>query len=253
MVERDIFYKIYWKIQSIIVPNLKYSQSIYEDVLKLYCKDKYVWLDLGCGRHLLPHWRYDEEKKLIQQCKMLIGLDYDIYSLKKNYAIKNRVNGDISKLPFTNKSFDLITANMVFEHLRDPEIQLSEIYRILKPGGVLIFHTPNILGYTTIMSRILPKFLKSKLINLIDCRKEEDIFPTYYRLNSQTRINKIARDIGFEVEEIKMIVSAAQFVIIPPLVVFELLWIRLLMNKKMRMFRTNIIARFRKPDDNNLK
>ena len=50
-MNRDVFYKIYWRLQSIIVPGLKYSQTIYEDVINEYCEKTFKWLDLGCGHH----------------------------------------------------------------------------------------------------------------------------------------------------------------------------------------------------------
>lgn len=49
---------------------------------------------------------------------------------------------DAHQLPFPNKSFDSIIAIEVFEHLRDPKLATSEIYRVLRPGGVVILTVP---------------------------------------------------------------------------------------------------------------
>lgn len=43
--------------------------------------------------------------------------------------------------------FDLVTSNTVYEHLKDTEAQLKDISRTLKPGGTLVFDTPNSRGY----------------------------------------------------------------------------------------------------------
>lgn len=54
---------------------------------------------------------------------------------------------DIEKetLPFTDNKFDCIIFTEVFEHLRiDPIFTVSEIYRVLKPGGLLLLATPNL-------------------------------------------------------------------------------------------------------------
>ena len=50
------------------------------------------------------------------------------------------------KLPYGDNSFDLVTFTEVAEHLEDHRSILREIYRILKPEGMLILTTPNILN-----------------------------------------------------------------------------------------------------------
>ncbi len=246
---RDVFYKFYGKCLSVIAPTLKYSQTIYEDVLKENINKNCNWLDLGCGHSILPSWRYNQETELVKNAKFLVGLDYDFLSLKKHKTIKSRIRGDITNLPFADNTFDLITSNMVFEHLIEPLTQLSEMYRILKPRGVLLFHTPNLLGYTTILARIVPEIIKDKIIYFLQQRKEKDVFLAYYRINSRRKISKIAQKTGFIVDEIKLIVSSANLVMIPPLVIFELIYIRILMTKRLKAFRTNIIAKLEKPDN----
>lgn len=42
------------------------------------------------------------------------------------------------KLPFDDDTFDLVYANQVFEHVFEPEQALSEIGRVLKPGGTFL-------------------------------------------------------------------------------------------------------------------
>ena len=48
-------------------------------------------------------------------------------------------------LPYGDASFDVILLVEVIEHLENHRIALSELARILKPGGVLILTTPNIM------------------------------------------------------------------------------------------------------------
>jgi ubiquinone/menaquinone biosynthesis C-methylase UbiE len=219
MINRNLFSKTYWWLQKYIAPELQYSQAIYEKILNEYCVANIQWLDLGSGHQILPPWRLEqEEKKLVTIPKLIVGLDYDWLSLTKHKTIKNLVRGDITKLPFPDNSFDLITSNMVFEHLNNPQQQLNEISRILKVGGKLIFHTPNKLSYTTLMARIIPEKIKDKLIYILEGRKKEDVFPAFYKINSPSEINRLATESEFKIVKIKLICSSAQFIIIPPLV-----------------------------------
>ncbi len=51
------------------------------------------------------------------------------------------VIGDIHKLPFPSKSFDLITLFMVMEHLYDPLRAIKECQRVLRKNGILVATT----------------------------------------------------------------------------------------------------------------
>lgn len=239
---RRKLFEIYWKLRSVITPTLRHSQSIYEDVLMNHVKEEMKWLDLGCGHQLLPFWREEEEKRLVARCRMIVGMDYDLPSLKKHRNISLRVRGDINTLPFKDNYFDLVTANMVVEHLAAPENQFREINRILKPGGTFLFHTPNAVGYPSIMTKLTPEKLKHKLIYLLDGRKEEDVFETHYKANTRKQITSVAGMSGFEVRKIKMTVSDAVFALVAPVAIPELVYIRLLMTQRFKTWRPDIIA-----------
>ena len=45
-------------------------------------------------------------------------------------------------LPFRERTFDTIVSTQVLEHVRQPEIVIPEMARILKPDGVLIISAP---------------------------------------------------------------------------------------------------------------
>ena len=245
-MNKRIFYDLYWKLQSIIVPGLKSSQLIYEDVLNEHCAENVKWLDLGCGHHVLPVWRLEQEKVLLSKVKLIVGIDYDYLSLTKHITIKNKVRGSITKLPFADNTFNLVTSNMVFEHLDSPQIQLKEVSRVLCKDGRLIFHTPNKLGYSTLLARMIPEIFTKKLVYILQSREEEDVFSTYYRINSPSKIKKLSNSSGFNNSKIKMICSYAQFVVLPPVVLFELIWIRFLMTKAGKHLRPYIIAILKK-------
>ncbi len=52
------------------------------------------------------------------------------------------VKADILDLPFPDESFDIIFCNHVLEHIEDDAKAMSELYRVMKPGGWGIFQVP---------------------------------------------------------------------------------------------------------------
>ena len=54
------------------------------------------------------------------------------------------INGTLRQAAFPAASFDVVTLWDVIEHLADPRGEIAEVYRILKPGGLLSVHTINI-------------------------------------------------------------------------------------------------------------
>jgi ubiquinone/menaquinone biosynthesis C-methylase UbiE len=76
----------------------------------------------------------------------LVGLDGDLGRLawaKKSGAPAALLSGDIERLPFADASFDKVLMTEVLEHIRDDRRALREIFRILKPGGILALSVPH--------------------------------------------------------------------------------------------------------------
>ena len=55
-------------------------------------------------------------------------------------------NLNTEALPYPDASFDLVTCTEVIEHLEHYRAALREMARVLRPGGVLILTTPNVLN-----------------------------------------------------------------------------------------------------------
>ena len=56
------------------------------------------------------------------------------------------IKADICNLPLEDDQFDVILCNHVLEHIPDDRKALSELYRVMKPGGWGIFQVPQDLG-----------------------------------------------------------------------------------------------------------
>jgi SAM-dependent methyltransferase len=234
-------------MQRRLVPELRYSQTQFEERLREYVPGATSWLDVGCGHQLLPPWREEAEEALVASCPLVVGIDYDFESLKKHRTFDHVLRGDVSALPFPDASFDLVTANMVVEHLSDPGQQFREIARVLRPNGVFLFHTPNALSYPVRVSRRLPDAVKRRLALLLEGRAEEDVFPTFYRANDADALHEIAAGSGLAVEAIHFTGSMPVTSVIPPLAAVELLWLRQLMRRPaLAKYRQTIICAMRR-------
>ena len=105
-------------------------------VKKLKLKPKSKLLDIGCGRG-------EFLKGFIESG--LIGYGVDRSQSAKKYCPEAKLfTSDIEKerLPFPNNHFDVVYSKSVIEHFYYPEKLIEEIYRVLKPGGVVITMCP---------------------------------------------------------------------------------------------------------------
>jgi glycosyltransferase involved in cell wall biosynthesis/ubiquinone/menaquinone biosynthesis C-methylase UbiE len=76
----------------------------------------------------------------------LVGLDQDVDRLdcaQREHVPATLVSGDIHHLPFDDASFDKVLMSEVLEHLPDDRAALREVYRVLKPGGILALSVPH--------------------------------------------------------------------------------------------------------------
>jgi len=78
----------------------------------------------------------------------LYGLETSKYGLKqcrkKGLKVKNFFIDGNKKIPFKSNFFDYIIAGEIIEHIYDTDFFLEEIFRLLKPGGILLLSTPNL-------------------------------------------------------------------------------------------------------------
>jgi SAM-dependent methyltransferase len=106
-------------------------------VMRLQGKEVGRVLDVGCGRG-------DALVALRDRGWQVRGVDFDPDSVA--VARARGLPVDIGSLPsqgYADESFDVVTMSHSLEHLPDPAGVLSEVRRILRPGGRLVVVTPN--------------------------------------------------------------------------------------------------------------
>jgi ubiquinone/menaquinone biosynthesis C-methylase UbiE len=104
-----------------------------------YCQGKRV-LDVACGT------AYGSTILAQSGAAHVVGVDISIEAIASNGKRPERLalaNGDASRLPFDDDSFEVVVSFETIEHLVNPELLLIEISRVLKRGGVCICSSPN--------------------------------------------------------------------------------------------------------------
>ena len=119
---------------------------------KLNVKSSDLVLDIGCGegRHSIGLY---VDREIIA-----VGMDLSLKDMKiaksriKDFSISENNKsscvfgaGNIHSLPFEDNLFDAVICSEVLEHLCSLESAVSEIVRVLKPGGVLAVSVPRYL------------------------------------------------------------------------------------------------------------
>lgn len=99
-------------------------------------------LENGCGVGMYV-------EKLAPHVKEIIGLEYDFERARQAGQLAARLtNAEViraagERLPFPEHSFSLILSHEVLEHVQDDRLAVSEMARVLEPGGRMVIFVPN--------------------------------------------------------------------------------------------------------------
>lgn len=98
-------------------------------------------LDIGCGGGFLSNAMALNGHNVtgidLSPSSLKVAADHDL-SGSVNYIVANAYH-----LPFEDETFDVVSAMDFLEHVEDPFLVIKEASRVLKKGGIFIFHTFN--------------------------------------------------------------------------------------------------------------
>lgn len=105
-------------------------------------------LDIGCGTGMLMKWL--EENRQVNA----VGVDLAVNSLLigKKEGLKKMLCGNSEALPLRDSCFSYLVCKGSVHHFPKPDLAFNEMYRILKPGGRIVFFEP--------MSSLLANFFR---------------------------------------------------------------------------------------------
>jgi len=108
-------------------------------------------------------------------------------------------NGEVEPFPYADDSFDAILNCDTIEHvLCDPVHMLAECHRVLKPGGVMVLTTPNVLRLDNVA-----KLLQGR--NILDKYVLESASARHPREYAPQEIARLLDWVGFEVADLATI------------------------------------------------
>lgn len=98
-------------------------------------------LDIGCSTGILT-------RHYAELFGEVVGVDIDDGAVEWARANRPAANvtyriGDSMELPFPDADFDVATCTHIYEHVPDPQRMLTEIHRVLRPGGLCYFAAEN--------------------------------------------------------------------------------------------------------------
>lgn len=198
-------------------------------------------MDLGAGAGVV------EAMNFRGLAKQVCGVDLDPRVLG-NPFLDEGVVSDAGTIPYPDSCFDVVIADNVMEHLDYPENVFDEIFRVLRPGGKLLFKTPNRNHYMPVIARLTPHWFH-QWINGLRGRGKTDTFPTRYRCNVPVQVSAFAAHSGLTVDKIELIEGRPEYLrITVPTYLIGLVYERLVNALPMlARFRILLIATLSKP------
>jgi len=126
-----------WKADDTVFVNEKRFNIIAKIILQ---NNPSLVLDVGCGSGYLAYLLKKQNSNL-----KIDGFDISEEALKRANLLDQRyiLNIDEKSIPQENNYYDVVVCSEVLEHIYDFRHCIIEIKRVLIPGGICIFTTPN--------------------------------------------------------------------------------------------------------------
>jgi len=218
-----------------------WDDCIFRDWVLSNLSPEAIILDIGAGAGIVQQMNF---KGMVAR---VCGIDLD-RRVECNPMLDEGKLSDAGHIPYPDGAFDVAFADNVMEHLADPMAVLGEVCRVLRPGGVFLFKTPNKTHYMPLIARMTPHRFH-RFVNRLRGRAEEDTFPTLYRANTAADVRKLAAIAGLTVDRMERIEGRPEYLRITwPTYLLGAAYERVVNTFDfLAVFRVLLIAQLRKP------
>lgn len=158
--QQELVRACYYDIPLKLAAERYWNSEEWQAIKEFFPHNTGVALDLGAGNGIASYalakegWKV---KALEPDPSELVGVGAIRQLAEENHLPVEVVQEFGEKLPFEERTFDLVFARQVLHHAQDLQQLCKEIYRVLKPGGVLIAVREHVISH----KHDLPKFLDS--------------------------------------------------------------------------------------------
>jgi SAM-dependent methyltransferase len=157
-----------------------------------------VVLDFGAGRGLWATEPLPAASRRLrafhERVGRVVGIDVDDAVVKNTALAEAKVVEPGDPIPYADQTFDLVLADYVLEHVSEADAPgvAREILRVLKPDGWLAARTPNKWGIIGLGARAVPNRLHTRFLHRLQPgRKDEDVFPVEYHMNTRRQLRRL--------------------------------------------------------------
>jgi len=206
MVEREAKCRSFVRKYYRDVPS---REKVMDETIAPLLDPQQTLLDAGCGDTLFLLKRYGP--------RVAFAVGVDVVTSSEKLAGRAVVTlGDLARLPFKDASFDLIVSRSVVEHLENPVRVFKDLARTLKPGGKLVFTTPNKYDYSSLLAWVIPYSWKDFYMRRVFGEEGYDHFPVFYRANSPRALRRVATEAGLCIERLQALRHFPYYLLFSP-------------------------------------
>jgi SAM-dependent methyltransferase len=139
-------------------------------------------VDVGCGQAAL-------RAHLGSRCARYVGADVFVHEGLPADVEFLRVDLDSGRVPLPNGCCEVVTCLETIEHVENPRALVRELYRLVRPDGLVILSTPNQLSILSKLSLVV----KNEFVHF---QERPGLYPAHITALLEVDLVRISREVG---------------------------------------------------------
>jgi ubiquinone/menaquinone biosynthesis C-methylase UbiE len=157
-------------------------------------------LEIACGTGIVT----SHLRRTLPSSSKLTATDIsqDMISIARSKLADKRIEWklvDAQKLPFDEESFDLVISQFGYMFVPDKPKAFSEIFRVMTPGGILMFNTWDKIEHNRVVS------IANKVINSYFANDPTQFYQIQFSMYNPDEIKALLKHAGFHDIKIELV------------------------------------------------